>query len=550
MEKESKGFGRRDFMKLGIAAGLVAGIPTGIIPTTATRKAFAKVGSNTRGVFPPTLDELQSIAEQYHLHISREDLKVYQSVIEGAIGSYRRVGELQEPKLPVKYARKRGYRPSQEDNPLNAWYWRCSIPGADNGKLAGKKIALKDNICVAGIPMMNGSAVLEGFVPDIDATVVTRILDAGGEIIGKAVCEDLCFSGGSFTSATGPVLNPHNPNFNAGGSSSGSAALVVNGDCDMAMGGDQGGSIRIPSSWSGAYGLKATYGLVPYTGVFPIEQTIDHTGPMAMSVENVALLLEAIAGEDSYDPRQKDVITKPYVPALTGDVEGLTFGIVKEGFGWKGASEEDVDRNVEKAANEFSKFGGKVVEVSIPMHRDGIHIWNCVANEGATAQMVLHDGMGLNWQGYYTTGLVDYYGRARRALADNYSDTVKLVVLLGQYMADKYYGRYYAKAQNLVPVLRAAYDNALKEVDILVMPTTPMKAMPIPDNPTVGEFYGTALGMIQNTCPFDCTHHPAMNVPCAKSNGLPVGMMLIGRHFEDDIVLRAAHAFEASGIYS
>jgi len=318
----------------------------------------------------------------------------------------------------------------------------------------------------------------------------------------------------------------------------------------MAMGGDQGGSIRIPSSWSGAYGLKATYGLVPYTGVFPIEQTIDHTGPMAMSVENVALLLEAIAGEDSYDPRQKDVITKPYVPALTGDVEGLTFGIVKEGFGWKGASEEDVDRNVEKAANEFSKFGGKVVEVSIPMHRDGIHIWNCVANEGATAQMVLHDGMGLNWQGYYTTGLVDYYGRARRALADNYSDTVKLVVLLGQYMADKYYGRYYAKAQNLVPVLRAAYDNALKEVDILVMPTTPMKAMPIPDNPTVGEFYGTALGMIQNTCPFDCTHHPAMNVPCAKSNGLPVGMMLIGRHFEDDIVLRAAHAFEASGIYS
>ena len=112
MEKESKGFGRRDFMKLGIAAGLVAGIPTGIIPTPATRKAFAKVGSNTRGVFPPTLDELQSIAEQYHLHMSREDLKVYQSVIEGAIGSYRRVGELQEPKLPVKYARNRDYRPS------------------------------------------------------------------------------------------------------------------------------------------------------------------------------------------------------------------------------------------------------------------------------------------------------------------------------------------------------------------------------------------------------------------------------------------------------
>jgi len=550
MDNESTGFVRRDFLKLGLAAGLVAGIPSGLIPKIGPAKVFAKVGSNTRGVFPPTLEELDAIAKQYYLNISREDLKIYQSVIEGALASYRRVGELQEPKLPVKYPRDSGYRPSAQENPLNAWYWRCSIKGASTGKLAGKKIALKDNICVAGIPMMNGSAVLEGFVPDVDATVVTRILDAGGEVIGKAVCEDLCFSGGSFTSATGPVLNPHNPKFNAGGSSSGSAALLVHGDCDMAMGGDQGGSIRIPSSWSGVYGLKATHGLVPYTGVFPIEATLDHTGPMAMTVENVALLLEVVAGKDPLDPRQYEVVTKPYCQALTGDVNGLKFGIVKEGFGWTGASQEDVDSSVRNAAEQFRKLGGEVTEISIPMHKDGIHIWNCVANEGATAQMILHDGMGSNWQGYYTTGLVDYYGRARRALADNFSDTVKLVVLLGQYMANKYYGRYYAKAQNLVPVLREAYDKALKEVDILIMPTTPMKAMPIPENPTVAEFYGTALGMIQNTCPFDCTHHPAMSVPCAKSDGLPVGMMLIGRHFEEDIVLRAAHAFEKAGIYT
>lgn len=554
-EKEKKdgktGLGRRDFLKLGIAAGLVAGIPTGLIPGSGRAKAFAKVGSNTLGVTPPTLDELRGIADQYYLNLSDADLKVYQGIIDGAIGSYRRLSELKEPKLPVKYDRKRGYRPPASENPLNAWYWRCSIKGANNGNLAGKKIALKDNICVAGIPMMNGSAVLEGFVPDVDATVVSRILDAGGKVIGKAVCEDLCFSGGSFTSATGPVLNPHNPKYNAGGSSSGSAALVVSGDCDMAMGGDQGGSIRIPSSWSGAYGLKPTHGLVPYTGIFPIEATLDHTGPIAMTVKNVALLLDAVAGKDPLDPRQYEVVTKPYAKALAGDVKGLTFGIVKEGFGWKGASQEDVDSNVRIAADEFSKLGGKVVEVSIPMHLDGIHIWNAVATEGALAQMVLHDGMGLNWQGYYTTGLVDYYGRARRALADNFSDTVKFVILLGQYMADKYYGRYYAKAQNMVPVLRKAYDDALKQADILIMPTTPMKAMPLPPkNPTVGEYFGTALGMIQNTSPFDCTHHPAMNVPCAKSNGLPVGMMLIGRHFEDDVVLRAADAFEKTGKYS
>ena len=556
MEEQKKkheflGLGRRDFLKMGLAAGLVAGVPMGMIPKVVIRKAHAKVGSNTMGVTPPTLDELSGIADQYYLNLSREDLKVYQEVIKGAIGSYRRVAELKEPKLPVKYPRMRGYRPSPADNPLNAWYWRCSIKGASSGSLAGKKIALKDNICVAGIPMMNGSAVLEGFVPDVDATVVTRILDGGGEIIGKAVCEDLCFSGGSFTSATGPVLNPHNPKFNAGGSSSGSAALVVNGDCDMAMGGDQGGSIRIPSSWSGAYGLKPTWGLVPYTGIFPIEATLDHTGPMAKTVENVALLLEVVAGKDPLDPRQGEVITKPYTKALTGDVNGLSFGIVKEGFGWKGASEEDVDRNVREAANAFEKLGGKVKEISIPMHLDGIHIWNCIATEGALAQMVLHDGMGLNWEGYYTTGLVDYYGRARRAMADNFSDTVKFVILLGQYMANKYYGRYYAKAQNLVSVIREAYDKALKEVDILIMPTTPMKAMPIPpENPTTAEYFGTALGMIHNTCPFDNTHHPAMSVPCAKSNGLPVGMMLIGRHFEEDVVLRAAHAFEQSGKYN
>lgn len=547
--EESAGFNRRDLLKMGIAASVLAGIPLGAVPAVGTREAHAKVGSNTEGICPPTIEELKGIAEQYHLHLSPADLKVYQGVIEGAIGSYRRLAELAEPKLPVKYARKQGYRPSAKDNPLNAWYWRCSVKGADKGKLAGKKIALKDNICLAGIPMMNGSAVLEGFVPDVDATVVTRILDGGGEIIGKAVCEDLCFSGGSFTSATGPVLNPHNPKFNAGGSSSGSAALVVKGDCDIAMGGDQGGSIRIPSAWSGAYGLKPTYGLVPYTGIFPIEQTLDHTGPIGMKVKDVALLLEVIAGKDPLDPRQREVKTKPYTQALTGDVKGLTFGIVKEGFGWPGASQEDVDKSVGEAAEAFKKLGGNVKQISIPMHRDGIHIWNAIATEGALGQMILHDGMGLNWEGYYTTGLVDYYGRARRSLADNFSDTVKFVILLGQYMANKYYGRYYGKAQNLAPVLRAAYDDALKNVDILIMPTIPMKAMPLPVNPTTGQYFQTALGMIQNTCPFDVTNHPAMNVPCGKSKGLPIGMMLIGRHFDDDVVLRAAHAFEKTGTY-
>ena len=181
---------------------------------------------------------------------------------------------------------------------------RPTIKGAASGKLAGKTIALKDNICLAGVPMMNGASTLEGYTPDIDATIVTRILDAGGTIVGKTHCEYFCFSGGSHTNATGPVHNPHSMGYSAGGSSSGSGVVVATGEADMAIGGDQGGSIRIPASFCGIYGMKATHGLVPYTGVMPIEITLDHTGPMTRNVRDNALLLEVLAGADGLDPRQ------------------------------------------------------------------------------------------------------------------------------------------------------------------------------------------------------------------------------------------------------
>ena len=235
--------------------------------------------------------------------------------------------------LPVKYPRDAGWPPDPEENRFNAWAWRCSIRGAKEGKLANRSVAFKDNICVAGIPLRNGSSVLAGFIPNEDATVVTRILDAGGEIVGKAVCENFCFSGGSHTSDGNPVLNPANPEYCAGGSSTGSGALVVAESVDMAPGGDQGGSIRIPASWCGIVGLKPTYGLVPYTGIFPIEGTLDHTGPMTRTVADAALLLEVIAGPDGLDPRQSNIPeTRPsYSDALTGDVRELRIAVVKEG---------------------------------------------------------------------------------------------------------------------------------------------------------------------------------------------------------------------------
>jgi amidase len=503
----------------------------------------------------PTIEQLKAIDHLYGLHLSDTELESFRGLMSATFESYRRIDQLSEPVLPVHYARSAGYRPTAEENPLNAWYQKCSIKGAAIGPLAGKRIAIKDNVCVAGVPMMNGSVVLEGYVPEFDATIVTRILDAGGEIVGKAVCESLCFSGSSFTADTGPVHNPHHPTYSAGGSSSGSAALVVAGECDMAIGGDQGGSISIPSAWCGAYGLKPTYGLVPYTGVFPVEQTLDHTGPIAATAADVALLLEVIAGEDGLDPRQNGVKPQAYTSALRDDTEGIRIGIVREGFGWPRLSEGDVDELVEAAARRFSETGSQVSTLSIPMHRDGKHIWNAIKVEGSAMLMVRGNSMGTNWKGHYSISLLDAYAYGRVTMADHFFETLKFAILLGEYMQDRYHGRYYAKAQNLARTLTHAYDNALQTVDLLVMPTTPMKApMLPPSDATLEEKVARASGMNgglnANNCPFNVTGHPVMTVPCGLSEGLPIGMMLVGRRGEDATVLRAAHAFEQISGYT
>jgi len=497
-------------------------------------------------VAPPSKSEMKRIAQSYGFDLSDAELDVMAAVCRGTLASYARLDQLHAPKLAVNYPRDAGRAPQPEENPYNAWAWRCSIKGAPAGKLSGKRVALKDNICLAGIPMRNGSAMLEGFVPDEDATVATRILEAGGEITGKAVCESFCFSGGSHTSDSGPVRNPNNPAHSTGGSSSGCAALLASGEVDMAVGGDQGGSIRLPASWTGVVGLKPTFGLVPYTGIFPIEGTLDHTGPMAMSAADCALLLEVIAGEDGLDPRQVGVKTAPYTQALASDLKGVRIAVVREGFGWEGSSEPEVDETVRRAARWLAGLGASVEEISIPAHRDGVHIWTAIALEGATAQMVRGDATGWNYRGHYSVGLCDFYGRARRARGNDFPLTVKSVVLLGQYLSDRYNGHYYAKAQNLSRTLRAAYDQALKSADVLLMPTTPMRAMALPPADDPLAYFGAALANIHNTCPFDVTGHPAISTPCGKVDGLPVGLMLIGRSFDENSIIRAAHAYESA----
>jgi amidase len=494
----------------------------------------------------PGPEELRAIARRFHFTIPDQRMPAFEALVESFLAPYDRLDQLQEPRQEPRYPRDGGAAPRPEENPLGAWAWRVRIQGAATGPLAGRTIAIKDNVAVAGVPMNNGTVLLDGYVPDEDATVVERVLDAGATILGKAVCESLCFSGGSHTADSGPVRNPYDPARSTGGSSTGSAALVAVSEVDLAIGGDQGGSVRIPSCWSGIYGLKPTWGLVPYTGAFPIEASLDHLGPMARNTRDVALLLSVLAGPDGLDPRQRAGLQPAdYLAALSGDVAGLRLAVVREGFGHQGLSEPDVDEAVMQAARSFERLGAKVEEVSIPWHRDAMAVWNAVAVEGATAIMVAGESMAYGAKGRYATGLVDAFAAGRRASGDRLSETVKLTVLAGQWMADAHHGRYYAKAQNLARSARAAYDEVLGAHDLLLMPTLPLKATPLPaaDAP-VEEYVARALEMIPNTAPFDVTGHPAMSVPCAISAGLPVGMMLVGRDGDEATILRAADAFE------
>ncbi len=491
----------------------------------------------------PTPDELKAVGRQLGMSLSDADVAFFLETMGGSVAAYHAVEAMADPMPPVKYPRTPGYRPEGAENKYNAWYYKSEVQGAPSGKLRGKRIALKDNICLAGVPMMNGASSLEGYVPDVDATIVTRMLDAGGTILGKVHCEYFCFSGGSHTSSAGPVHNPRKMGHSAGGSSSGSAAVVAAGDVEMAIGGDQGGSIRIPAAYCGVYGMKPTHGLVPYTGVFPIENTLDHTGPMTANVADNALLLEVLAGPDGLDPRQMNVKTAQYTSALTGDARGLKIAVVKEGFGHLN-SEGDVDALVRKGAALFRQLGAQVDEVSIPLHLAGPAIWTPIAVEGATWQMMNGNGFGFNWKGLYVTSLIDAHS-AWRQRADEFSDTLKTTILFGQYALNKYRGHYYAKAQNLGRSLRAAYDAVLKDYDLLLMPTLPVKATPIPKpgSPRM-ESIQRAFEMLANTAPIDVTGHPSMSIPCGMSDGLPAGMMLTAKHFDEVAIYRAASAFD------
>ena len=501
-------------------------------------------------VTPPSNEDIAAIAGHYGLGLDPRGVEEYRALISGALESYdvvERLHAARQERAPEPPARP-WQRPAEADNQLGAWYVTTDIKGAGEGPLVGRRVAVKDNIAVAGVPMMNGSATLEGFVPRQDATVVTRLLAAGATIAGKAACEELCFDGGSHTALTGPVRNPWDRSKSTGGSSSGSAALVAAGEVDMALGGDQAGSIRIPSSFCGTVGHKPTHGLVPYTGAFPIENTIDHLGPITRTVRDAALMLGVLAGRDGLDPRQRfDAPPGGYLGDLDAGVAGLRVGVLEEGFGLPGLSQPWVDEAVRSAIGVLSAAGADVRPVSVPAHRDGVHLWGVIGTDGAFGQMLDGNGYGMNVPGRYDTELIDHFARGRAEQAAGMSVTLKMTTILGRYNLDRHGNRYYAMARNLALDLAAAYDAALGDVDVLVLPTLPVVAFDMPSGGTsAAEVVAITAGLIANTCPFDVTGHPATSVPAGLSDGLPTGLMIVGRQRADAATLRVARAYEAA----
>lgn len=494
----------------------------------------------------PGDEELARIAREAGFDLPPADRPVYGALLRGVLRAYAEL-DAEPDELPAAVGGdRRWWRPEGTDNPHNAWYVRSEISLERPGPLAGCGVAIKDNVMVAGLPMMNGSRALEGFVPEVDATIVTRLLEAGAVIRGKAHCEDLCLSGGSHTNATGPVHNPHRHGHSAGGSSSGSAVLVACGAVEMAIGGDQGGSIRIPAALCGAVGMKPSWGLVPYTGIGPIEVTIDHTGPMTADVRANARMLAVLAGPDGLDPRQTaGAPAGAYLEALETGVRGLRVGVLAEGFGHPNA-QPAVEDSVRAAAERLARAGAKVGPCSVPLHRRAGLLGLPLLVEGVYRTVLQGDGQGVGRPDLYVPGYSEKMRRWREH-ANALSPMIVSLGLAGAYIDREAGTRYYGKAVNLARRVRAAYDAVFADLDGLLLPTVPITAPPLPGpDADVAVRVARAGDVVANTQPFDVSHHPAISVPCGMVDGLPVGAMLVGRHHQEATLYRLALALEQS----
>lgn len=450
-----------------------------------------------------------------------EDYSAMTNAFEGLVAS---LGD-DKALFPIpdlsKYPRTDIHIPDPKDTDGGGWATRATIRATSpkNNLLQGKTLAIKDNTAVAGVRCTNGTTMVD-WTPEYDATVVTRILDAGGVILGKSACENCCLEGTSESSCTGRVHNPYADNYSAGGSSSGSGRLVATGSVDMAIGGDQGGSIRIPATCCGIVGLKPTWGLVPYTGILSLDANIDHTGPMTRNVPDCATLLEAIAGADGWDDRQPgfglevgspktlfvDAVQETIAKDASTALSGFRVGILKEGFEVPD-QDPNVVASVKAAAEKFTQLGATVKEVSVPLHQTADVLWTCGLPIAGGRQAIFGDLVGRKQLAMTDRGALVTPKRLSQREFDAMGPAGRNLYMRWLYCEEKYGPGLQGRIGNLVKGLTDAYDKVLKDVDLLVMPTV---AAPPPnlgdDGPKDSPLHGAAITrtIVHNTCPFDC----------------------------------------------
>ena len=424
-----------------------------------------------------------------------------------------------------------------------AWMFRLDKPtlrSAEAGPLHGQRLAVKDCIAVAGVPMTLGTSFFR-HVPAQNASVVERALAHGATLTGTTVCESLCLSGSSFTSSTGPVPNPFDPDRSAGGSSSGSAVVIARGEADIALGTDLGGSVRNPAAWCGITALKPTFGVVPYTGAMATEITMDHIGLMARTASALEPFLLALAGPDDADSRQAGV--KPLRPAGNRNPR---IALVAEGFGHPRADAR-IDRAVRDAATMLAALvaHSTLSEVSIPLHRHASDIHASIAGEGSLVTLFEQALQGSNHAGPYDAALAAAFALALRDRPDQIPINAMATLVATAVARRRSGGAVPAIAQPLRRRLHDQYDEALQHHDVLIMPTVPMLPHRLPTQSLpLGEYRRLAFEMHDNNCATNLTGHPAVSIPCAVINGLPVGMMLIGRHLDDLDLIATAVRFQ------
>jgi len=408
---------------------------------------------------------------------------------------------------------------------------------ADDGLLAGKTIAIKDNISTKGIPTTCGSAMLAEYVSPYNATVVDRIADAGATLVGKANMDEFGMGGTTETSAFGPVVNPVAPDHVPGGSSGGSAAAVAAGVADLALGTDTGGSVRNPAAFCGVVGIKPTYGLVSRYGIVAYANSLEQVGPLAHTVEEAALLLDVIAGADPRDATTNDAgDASTYAAAADGDVDGLTIGVISNLI--DGADDAVVEQ-FEATISDLESQGAELTEVSLDSLEHAVQAYYVIAMSEASSNLARFDGVRYGPKTDAEGNWNESFAAVREA---GFGPEVKRRILLGTYaLSAGYHDKYYKKAQDARAWVKQDFDAAFEDVDVLASPTMPV----LP--PELGESLDDPLQlylMDANTVPVNLANLPAISVPAGDVDGLPVGVQLIGPKFGEETIIRAASAVE------